>query len=255
MGDKIMISTAKKSIHSRLLKLEGCPNFRDLGGYVCGDGATTRKNTFYRADCLSKLTEGDICTLEDLGITTVIDLRTQEELARAANPLRDREGFEYYNLSLSDGLQSEELKGLMPESLSKMYRALADEAGEVIETIFSILARAPGVAVFHCAAGKDRTGVIAALLLMLAGVSDDDIVSDYSCTYELMKPIFDNQISQAALVGIEVPKELMMSEPANMEEFLAHINNVRGGIVTYLEQIGLHSDKINTLRRKITEVA
>lgn len=246
-------SAEKNNILSKIVKLEGCPNFRSLGGYSCKNGRYTRSNRLYRADCLSKLTNQDMSDIERMSIMTVIDLRDSTELARAANPLSKRPGFEYHNISLVDGMQSEEFKGLMPESLSKMYKALADEAGGMIARILRIILNAPNGVVVHCTAGKDRTGIISALLLMLAGVQDETIIADYSVTYELMKPVFDELILQTALDGVDIPPHLLMSEAANMEEFIAHINDKYGGAAGYLESIGLNNDEIRDLSGKITE--
>lgn len=239
---------------SHLVELEGCPNFRDLGGYSCGGGGRTRRGRFYRADCLSKLTGQDAGHLAELGVTTVVDLRSTGELARAKNALDGKAGFFYHNVSLEDGIQSREGRGLLPESLVTLYFTLADEAGAQIAHVMRILLSAPERAVFHCTAGKDRTGVIAALLLLLAEVEDEVIVADYAATYGLMKDVFDGQVVQAALAGIEIPGYLLRSEPSNMEEFLAHIRRTYGGAAGYLAHIGLTEEEISLLKQELTEV-
>lgn len=242
-------------IGAKCLALEGCPNFRDLGGYSCGDGRVTAQNRFYRADCLSKLSAVDIELLREKGVKHVVDLRHDIEIANAANRLDGCEGFTYRNISLADGIQSSGLKGLMPESLGKMYVALVDEAGGTIADVLRELAAhsEDGAVVFNCTAGKDRTGVIAALLLLLAGVDEELIISDYAASYELMKPIFDEQIAGAKLAGIDIPLHLMMSEPENMKALLSHISGSYGDIVSYLLSAGMTEAEISRLKAALTE--
>ena len=233
----------------KCLMLDNCPNFRDLGGYATLGGGATQYGRFYRADCLSKLGEADIETLVDQDICTVVDLRHESELARAANPLAQHPDFEYYNISLVDGAAGPNDMDAMPESLAQMYKDLADNAQPQLERVFRILLyKEDGGAVFHCAAGKDRTGVVAALLLMLAGVSDKLVVDDYAATYPLMRPVFDSQLAEAAAHGMNVPAYLFQSEPENMRQFIEHINAAYGGAENYFETLGFSRDEIEALK-------
>ncbi len=228
---------------NHIVKLEGCPNFRDLGGYNCVDGRVTKTDKFYRADCLAKLTENDINILKGMRITYVVDLRSDSEIEREPNPLKDREGFVYYNFPLIDGMQSSNFEGLVPPSLLELYVGLADNAQGTIREIMEVFLQ-EGKVVFHCSAGKDRTGVIAALLLILANTNEDEIVEDYSATYPLMKDIFEAQMTGAAQFGIDIPRDIMLSEPETMVSFLEHMKKTYKNGVAYFRQLGMKDDEI-----------
>lgn len=250
MGDQIVDYTVQQE---KCLMLESCPNFRDLGGYATADG-TTQYGRFYRADCLSKLSEADIETLVDLDIDTVVDLRHQSEIARAANPLAKHPAFAYHHISLVEGAASPDDMSAMPESLAQMYKDLADNAQPKLAEVFRVLLnKGEGGAVFHCSAGKDRTGVVAALLLMLAGVSEEQVVDDYAATYSLMKPVFENQLAEAAAHGMNVPAYLFYSEPENMRQFIAHIKAGYGGAEGYFETLGFGRDEVKELKTMLVE--
>ena len=251
MGDQIVEYTVQQE---KCLMLESCPNFRDLGGYATGDGGTTQYGRFYRADCLSKLSEADIETLVELDIFTVVDLRHESEIARAANPLAKHPAFTYHNISLVEGAASPDNMDAMPESLAQMYKDLADSAQPKLAEVFRILmGKGEGGAVFHCSAGKDRTGVVAALLLMLAGVSEKQVVDDYAATYPLMQPVFESQLAEAAGYGMALPEFLFRSEPENMRQFIAHIKAGYGDAESYFETLGFSHDEIRALKKMLVE--
>jgi protein-tyrosine phosphatase len=243
MGNKMSGKNSPK-----LIPLEGCLNFRDLGGYA-GEGGTIRCGQIYRADDLSKLSAADIARIEELGISIVIDLRSAEELDRAPNPTRGRPGFAYHHIPLLDGLNS--APGRPPEiqSLPEMYKSLLPNAPAQIGRVFQVLGGREGRAlVFHCTAGKDRTGVIAALILNLCGVADEDIIADYALTYERMRPFFDVMTRRAREAGIVIPEHVLRSDPAFMEEFLAFLRQTYGGAESYLLSAGLSAGDLADLR-------
>jgi protein-tyrosine phosphatase len=165
-------------------------NFRDLGGYATIDGHTTRWRTLYRADSLGRLAgEGDLRRFRELGIGTVIDLRYPWEIA-ARGRLPETDGVTWLNLSIEH--RTYDQSQIDPEV--DPWRYLADRYAEVaadgtaelrqaIETIAG--AREP--VVFHCASGKDRTGLLAALVLALLDVPVETIAADFART-ELATP-------------------------------------------------------------------
>jgi protein-tyrosine phosphatase len=233
----------------KLIPLEGCLNFRDLGGYAGEGGGKIRYGQIYRADDLSKLSAADIVRIGELGISIVIDLRSAEELNRAPNPLCGRPGFAYHHVPLLDGLNSSPDGPPEIQSLPEMYKSLLPKAGAQIGRVFQALCRREGRgAVFHCTAGKDRTGVIAALILNLCGVADGDIIADYALTYGRMKPLFDAMIRKARQAGVDVPEHLLCSDPAFMEEFLGFLKQTYTGAESYLRGQGLSPGDLGTLR-------
>jgi protein-tyrosine phosphatase len=239
----------------KLIPLEGCLNFRDLGGYAAG-GGTVRHGQIYRADDLSKLSPADMARLEELGVSIVIDLRSGEELDRAPNPLRGRPGFAYHHAPLLDGVNSTPDQPPEIQSLPEMYKSLLSNAGPQIRGVFQVLSRREGRgAVFHCTAGKDRTGVIAALILNLCGVADGDIIADYALTYEKMRPFFEVMTQKAREAGIHIPEHLLRSDPAFMEEFLDFLKRTYAGAEPYLLGIGVSAGDLAALKEGLLDPA
>jgi protein-tyrosine phosphatase len=238
----------------RLIPLEGCLNFRDLGGYAGEGDAKIRYNRVFRSDDLSKLSPAGINRIETLGLSIVIDLRSAEELNQAPNPFRGRPGFAYHHIPLLDGINSESGGPPRIQSLPEMYKSLLTGSGSHIGRIFRVLAEAgERGTVFHCTAGKDRTGVVAALLLNLCGVAGQDIIADYTLTYDLMRPFFDTMKEGARKAGIDIPENLLRSDAAFMREFLDFLTGTYGGAEPYLLNQGLSPRELRNLKDHLLE--
>ena len=153
----------------RRILLCGMENLRDLGGYpLAGRGSErfTRWGSLYRGDLPKQVTQADRQHLRELGITTVVDLRSKEEIERKPDPLAQEPGIRYLHCPLAgDG------RVPAPDEVPLSYMEMADGTGQMAGALRAI-AEAPQAVLFHCTAGKDRTGVVAALLLWLAGVSE-----------------------------------------------------------------------------------
>jgi protein-tyrosine phosphatase len=239
----------------RMIPLEGCLNFRDLGGYTGEGAAKIRYGQLYRSDDLSKLSPADIIHIKTLGISIAIDLRSAEELARSPNPLRGRPDFEYHHIPLLDGVNS--APGAPPQihSLSEMYKSLLSNAGPQIGRTFRVLCgRGSRGLVFHCTAGKDRTGITAALILNLCGVADEDIIADYALTYENIRPIVNEMISQSRQAGFDIPAHLLRSDPICMRELLDFLKASYGGAENYLLKAGLESGALAAFKNNLLMV-
>jgi protein-tyrosine phosphatase len=234
---------------SKLIPLEGCLNFRDLGGYTGEGGVKIRYDRVFRSDDLSKLSPADIDRIETMGISIVIDLRTGEELNQTPNPFQDRPGFVYHHVPLSDGIYSGTAGQIQTQSLPEMYKSLLTDSGAQIGRVFRILAEAGdrGV-VFHCTAGKDRTGVVAALLLKLCGVADGDVIADYAVSYALMEPYFNTMRWKALEAGVSIPEDLLRSDAAFMREFLDFLEETYGGAEPYLLSQGVSPQELQDLK-------
>jgi len=175
---------------ARLVALEAVHNFRDLGGYTTADGRRTQWRRVFRADGLYRLTPADVITLEPLGLRTVIDLRSAPELDERGRFPIDVHPVVFHHLPIIDATW---VQGEQPEYdrdedfLIWAYQEMLTVGAPRFAMAFDALAQ-PGAlpAVFHCAAGKDRTGLLAALLLGSLGVSHADIVDDYALTVEGM---------------------------------------------------------------------
>jgi protein-tyrosine phosphatase len=232
----------------RLIPLEGCLNFRDLGGYTGKGGAKIRYDRVFRSDDLSKLSPADINHIGNLGLSIIIDLRSAAELDWAPNPLQSRPGFTYHHIPLLDGINSEPGGPPRIQSLPEMYKFLLTNSGPQISRIFRVLAEAgEQAAVFHCTAGKDRTGVIAALLLNLCGIADQDIIADYARTYDLMRPFFGIMSGKARKAGIQIPEHILHSDAAVMRKFLDVLQDTYGGAEPYLLSLGLSPRELQNL--------
>jgi protein-tyrosine phosphatase len=171
----------------RNLSWENCINIRDLGGLRKSSGSSTRWKSIVRADSLDRLTEDGWSELHGYGIRTVIDLRVEREIdpnrlpapadvTRIFLPLEDQDDGEFWN-------QWRQYNGT-----PLYYEAFLKHAPERVSAVFlAIAGAAEGGIVFHCGSGRDRTGLIAILLLQLAGVVDEEIVSDYELSAPNLK--------------------------------------------------------------------
>jgi protein-tyrosine phosphatase len=176
--------------------LEGCLNLRDLGGYPTADFRQVRQGCLFRSDELCALTTGDLHAISNLGVQVVFDLRNDLERSRRPNRLPPRiEVLERQSPGSDEGRTTEErvAGGDLPERddsyMTAMYVDLLTRLAPELRILVERAADAPArPLLFHCAAGKDRTGIAAALLLGLLGVSDEIILDDYELTTTLAAP-------------------------------------------------------------------
>jgi protein-tyrosine phosphatase len=243
----------------RHLPLGGTYNVRDVGGYVTQDGRTIRWRTLFRADSLHRLTEDGQAHLLDAGLRTIVDLRRDEELALAPNVLATSDRVRYVWVSLApDPTNGAERRELAPDSLARTYRAIVDGRQGELCKVLAALAR-PGAfpALVHCTAGKDRTGIVVALLLALAGVDRPTVAEDYalSATY-LTDEFFADARRRAEAAGhdweqyrnlLGCPADLMLATLADPDARF-------GGVEAYLRRIGLLDEEIETLRSALVDV-
>ena len=237
---------------SRHLPLDGAYNVRDVGGYRTRDGRWTRWRTFFRADSLHRLTPEAQATLCDYGVRSVLDLRRSDELEMAPNVFANAPEVTYHHISL---LRDERPVPGKVRSLVDTYRRILDQRQEQVRTTLEVLSTPDGLpGLVHCSAGKDRTGVITALMLGLVGVPHETIVADYALTTTYMQgPLLDEIRQRALKRGFtwEQYEPLVQSPPAFMEQTLQHIDERYGGIDAYVRAIGLQSEQIDRLQRRL----
>ncbi|MCR2803528.1 tyrosine-protein phosphatase [Paenibacillus soyae] len=235
----------------RLLRLEGAYNVRDIGGYAAAEGLAVQKGRFLRADGLHRLTDRDQDAIIGLGVRTVIDLRHARELAEKRNVFHNSERASYYNVSLINPAAAAHVS---IRSLGDMYVSMLDHCGPLLREVFERMAEAEGGVLFHCAAGKDRTGVVAALLLDLAGVERSVIVADYAETEANLAPIMDEiRQDRPEQIPAEMYELFLGSAPSNMEQMLDHLHGKFGGAERYFAQIGLSGDQVAALKRMLLQ--
>ena len=160
----------------RRIALPGTQNLRDLGGYPAAGGGTVRWRTLLRSDALHRLDDAGRAALGGLGLRTVIDLRTDQEVEAAPSAL-DGTGARTFHIPLF----SDEAISRLPPERAAIYRYMIDDCGAAIAAAVGRLCAGgalPGL--IHCTAGKDRTGLVAALVLDVIGVPDELIAADYA---------------------------------------------------------------------------
>ncbi|GIQ70805.1 protein-tyrosine-phosphatase [Xylanibacillus composti] len=236
--------------NGRLLELEGAYNVRDIGGYQTAGGRLVQKGRFLRADGLHRLTEQDQEKIVSYGVSTVIDLRHAHELEAKKNVFADSDRVRYCHISLVNPANS-----TLPtiRCLGDLYVQMLDDCGDLLREVFEQLAVAEGqVVLFHCAAGKDRTGVVAALLLGLAGVDREAIIADYAESAVNLTPIMDEfRAERPDMLPEEMYERFLGSAPANMEQMLDYLDAKYHGAEAYLLSIGLGADHIDRLKQKL----
>jgi len=244
--------------YERLIALEGAHNVRDLGGYDTAEGAATRWRSILRGDALHRLSEGDIEALLGHGLATVIDLRNDRETATEANPFASRSEVRYHNTSLFSALAPIEMMAetAVRFDMGERYCRAIDECQPAIAEVLTAIAQAPeGIVLFHCSAGKDRTGLISALLLANAGVAEATIVEDYALTETISGPLLARLRERAIGRGTSSALvELMLaSKPESMRMALAHISQNYGDVPRYLAHIGLTASAIGELKARLRQ--
>ncbi|MFD7838978.1 tyrosine-protein phosphatase [Streptomyces sp. NPDC059761] len=170
--------------HRRHVDFDRLHNFRDLGGYRSADGRTVAWGALYRSDSLGKLTGADWDRFLGLGIRTVIDLRYPWEI-EAKGRIPEPERFTYANLSIEHRPYDQAAidPGIDPwRYLADRFAEVTEDGVEEIRGAVELIAAGPGPTVFHCTSGKDRTGLIAAFVLTLLDVSEEEILADFALT-------------------------------------------------------------------------
>jgi protein-tyrosine phosphatase len=252
-------------VAERLLPLEGAQNFRDLGGYPARSGRSVRWGAVFRSDSLAALSDADLDYLERIGLRLVCDFRGDAEVAEEPNRLAGRAPFEYWRQPLGDAsvqpsewrrrFESGEFGEIDASWLTRSYRGMIDECAAEIGAVFRRLACAGGLpAVLHCTAGKDRTGVSAALLLLLLGVPCEQVIEDYALTghytgdrIRAAERFFRERGIDPAQVAA-----LMGSEPATLAGALDHLDATHGGVQRWArERAGLDDAVLEALRETL----
>lgn len=225
--------------YERHIRLGGAFNVRDLGGYATAGGGTTRWRSFLRADALHEISPGDVEMLLQFGLRTVIDLRSHAEIARQPSRLAGHAMVRYHHIPLFDGLAPVDAMMAQKDAfdLSARYADAADQCRPAISMVAATIATAEdGTVLFNCTAGKDRTGIVAAMLLSLAGVASDEIAADYALTASIAGALMDRLKAHAMARGLDemTSARLLSSEPAAMLAFLRHMDERHGGFASYL---------------------
>lgn len=238
----------------RRLPWDGSHNARDLGGYATTSGEVTVHGRVVRADTLQRLTEEGQAAVVAYGVRTIIDLRLPVELEIGPNPFASRQNCEinYLHRSLLDPEQLLELG--IAEDLAEHYRQNLNASSTRISAILETIANAPdGGVLFHCQGGQDRTGLISAFLLDLAGVPEETIVADYALTQECLRELNNDHLENGPGERADREQELAFFTPRAevMIETLAFLHQEYGGPSAYLRQSGVSDATAGQLRNRL----
>lgn len=230
----------------RRMELGGTLNLRDLGGYPASGGGFVRWRTLLRSDALHMLDSGGFAALSGLGLRTVVDLRTQFEAQTAPSAL---DGLVVRREHIS--ILSEDMRSL-PLELDAIYRYMIDECGDAIAAAIKVLCAVDAPpALVHCSAGKDRTGVVIALVLAVLGVPDQVIAADYALSATYLDPDRTPAIGQLQAstgLGVGLTRTLLTSPPALILDALAWVRAASGSVDGYLLDHGLRPEDLAQLR-------
>ena len=242
-------------VRPRRITLERAFNFRDLGGYAAGRNATVRWGFVYRADGIHRIEGADLARVSALGIRTVLDLRARGELADHGRVAAESFSATYQHLPLMDRVWERDLPGAeldAVELLAGRYLDLLDQGAGSIVTALDTMADTERLPlVFHCSAGKDRTGVLAAILLSVLGVSDDDIAADYALSRAAMRELTEwvrSERPESFASMAAPPPAFLDAPPLAMRRFLALARLQHGSLTDYVSGAGLGRTEVDALR-------
>jgi protein-tyrosine phosphatase len=248
------------SAAARRHRLEGVYNLRDLGGLPTEDGGTTRRGRLFRSDSLQSVTaEGATLLHERLGVRAVVDLRGEEEvLSEGRGRLAERD-VRYVNLPLvqEDGSLVSYLEDGRTVDLVPRYLSYLDSPGRAMLRAIELLSEAETLpTVFFCAAGKDRTGVLSALVLRLVGVRAEAVVDDYLLSAESAEVILRERLMPSPAYARNIatlPREVYTAEAATMRRFLRALDERYGSAERWALDQGLAPDVLARLRAALRE--
>jgi protein-tyrosine phosphatase len=252
------------------IDLEGAVNVRDLGGLPIADGGTTFSRRLLRSENLQELTRADIARLVDeIGVTTVIDLRTTAEVElEGPGPLDVVPGVRhaYHPVlpelgSRTDAVaealllrRAEKDRSRFPDDIMcGHYLGYLEERPDEVTGALRSIASADGAAIVHCAAGKDRTGVIVALALTVAGVEPEVIVADYMATGERIDAIIE-RLRRSKTYATDIssrPVSAHLPREETMKAFLEQLHARYGGLPAWLEANGFGGAEVAALRARL----
>ena len=246
------------------IELEGVVNVRDVGGLPSADGRRIRPGVLIRSANLNSITEADVARLVDeLGVRRVLDLRTDVEL-RDSEPglLHGRDGISFHHLSLYPDAEQATPDPVVPWAGERFpdglnaqvvsYLRYLDRRPDSIVAALRAIAEPDGATVVHCAAGKDRTGMVVALALSVAGVPPELIAADYAESQSQILAIIE-QLSASDLYNLDVeqPEKVPPADAETMLGVLAAIDADHGGVLSWLAQHGWTAQDTERLRTKL----
>ena len=232
------------------MKFETANNIRELGGYVNKDGIKLKCHRLLRGGDLSLLTDHEFGHLEQYGIKTSIDLRIPKE-KEAADPFNKSNHLVYHAIPIAGAV---DLKISPDNMLYALYIDILENHQDALLREMKIIAGEKEGIIFHCTAGKDRTGVTAMLILAICGVCEEQIIADYAASGENNREVTRRQLESLRENGLDnVPVEIFESAPETMRRTLNYLNEHYDGPVNYVKTIGMTDEDIENIRAKMLE--
>ena len=250
------------------IDLDGAVNVRDLGGLPTEDGGKTADARLLRGDNLQELSPTDIATLVgEIGVTTVVDLRSSAELAsEGPAPLDGVAGVRHLHhpvlpeagsaTDASDPLltRADRDRSRYPaDPICGHYLGYLEDRPDQVAAALRSVAQSEGAALVHCAAGKDRTGVVVAVALSAVGVRRPAVIADYAATGERIGPILARLRRSPTYEGdiSDEPDELQRPRPQTMAALLEQVDSRYGGAARWLAGHGFGHDDLQLLRARL----
>ncbi len=245
--------------------MEGGHNFRDIGGYPAMDGRHVARGLVFRSGTMSELSDRDHAILDGLGLRLICDLRSNSERSRRPSRLPEAAKYEIWSRDhqMSDGDVTEAIRksDATPSTVRGMviesYRMLAYEQRPSYRELFLRIAHGPLPLVFHCAAGKDRTGIAAALLLELLGVERVQVVADYVLTDQFFtrgcelvaKDPFGKHFTG---VDPDIWEPMMRADPAYLAAMFETLEERHGSTEGFVrDELGLSDRDVAAIRDRL----
>ena len=192
---------------------------------------------------------------DDLGVRDVVDLRSTAELKADGRGLLANESIRFHHVPLFDAETRSDDSRASGMNLADLYFFLAEFAKGPIARVIATLASAPAAAVYHCAAGKDRTGIVSALVLGLLDVDDEIIVADYVRSREFLAEIIERLMATEGYRAMfeTLPPDTLHAEPETMSGFLARLRARYDSLHDYARSAGVCDEDIELLRKRMIE--
>ncbi|MBC1573549.1 tyrosine-protein phosphatase [Listeria booriae] len=237
-------------IGERTIPLEGCFNFRDLGGYVNTAGKTVKWGKLYRSSLLTNITEKDKDTLEKLGVSWICDLRSTSEIAAKPTPALAHIKNRHIPIGTAKNESTESQKIDLPDDhrvyeplMGESYRVFVQSKDGFREIFNDIIEKEEVPFLFHCTAGKDRTGVLGALLLKLLDIPENTILADYELTNQYadnilgeMQGLVNAFSNSEKKIDLENFRPMAEARPAYLEIAFDEMQKEYGSVEAYLEK-------------------
>jgi protein-tyrosine phosphatase len=237
---------------TRELTVEVAHNVRHIGGYRTAAGPVT-SDQIIRAAGLQRLTPDGVSALAKHGVQTIVDLRSTVERERDVTPDVTEAGIRHLFAPVFE--QDASPVGLDKEfqGFATVYARMLETGREAYRLLFETIAFSDGHVLFHCAAGKDRTGVATALLLDLVGVPEETILADFALSGSLLEPLFETWLPRMKERGIDEARgrALLAANPEDMAATLTLVRTEFGGAEGYIRSIGLMPASIDRLRSRL----